>query len=239
MTSKIHDGSNKFSKQRLQLTIKNFLSWRHKRYAIVNYSTLIAPDFTHESTLLARGLGPVAGVDEAGRGPLAGPVVVAACILNPTNIPHGLNDSKKLTTAKREVLYEAILATGHGAVVTLSAQTIDAINIREATLRGMREAVIGLELPPAYALIDGRDVPPNLPCPAEALIKGDARSLSIAAASIIAKVTRDRMMLRASEIWPGYGFERHMGYGTPEHLEAIKKLGPCPIHRMSFAPLKG
>jgi ribonuclease HII len=164
---------------------------------------------------------------------------VAACILDPTNIPPGLNDSKKLNPAKREALYEAILATGHGAVVTLSAQTIDAINIRAATLRGMREAVLGLELPPTYALIDGRDVPPGLPCDAEALIKGDSRSLSIAAASILAKVTRDRMMLRAAEIWPGYGFERHMGYGTPEHLEAIKKLGPSPIHRLSFAPLKG
>ena len=198
-----------------------------------------SPDFTNESALLVKGLGPVAGVDEAGRGPLAGPVVVAACILDPTNIPPGLNDSKKLNPTKREALYEAILATGHGAVVTLSAQTIDAINIRAATLRGMREAVLGLELPPTYALIDGRDVPPGLPCDAEALIKGDSRSLSIAAASILAKVRRDRMMLRAAEIWPGYGFERHMGYGTPEHLEAIKKLGPSPIHRLSFAPLKG
>ena len=198
-----------------------------------------APDFTHEAALIARGLGPVAGVDEAGRGPLAGPVVVAACILNPMMIPPGLNDSKKLTPSKREALYEAILASGHGAVVTLSAQTIDAINIRAATLQGMRQAVMGLELTPAYALIDGRDVPPNLPCQAEALVKGDARSFTIAAASILAKVTRDKMMLRAAEIWPGYGFERHMGYGTPEHLEAIQKLGPGPIHRMSFAPLKG
>ena len=200
--------------------------------------TTTAPDFSHETALIERGLARVAGVDEAGRGPLAGPVVVAACILDPLNIPHGLNDSKKLTAAKREALYETILATGHGAIVTVSAQTIDAINIRAATLRGMAESVRALAVQPVFALIDGRDVPPDLPCPAEALIKGDARSVSIAAASILAKVTRDRLMVRAAEFWPGYGFENHMGYGTAEHLEAIKKLGPCPIHRMSFAPLK-
>ncbi len=198
----------------------------------------IAPDFTHEAALIARSLGPVAGVDEAGRGPLAGPVVVAACILDPQNIPSGLNDSKKLNAAKREALYEAILATGHAAIVTISAQTIDAINIRAATLRGMAEAVRALSIQPAFALIDGRDVPPDLPCPAEALIKGDARSVSIAAASILAKVTRDRLMMRAASFWPDYGFDQHMGYGTTLHLEAIQKLGPCPLHRMSFAPLK-
>jgi len=198
-----------------------------------------APDFTHEAAFMARGLALVAGVDEAGRGPLAGPVVVAACILDPANIPPGLNDSKKLTAAKREALYEAILATSHGAIVTVSAQTIDAINIRAATLRGMAEAVRALAIRPAFALIDGRDVPPDLPCPAEALIKGDARSVSIAAASILAKVTRDRLMVRAASFWPGYGFDQHMGYGTAQHLEAIQTLGPCPIHRMSFAPLKG
>jgi ribonuclease HII len=198
-----------------------------------------APDFTHEAALIARGFEHVAGVDEAGRGPLAGPVVVAACILDPQNIPQGLNDSKKLTAAKREALYEAILATSHGAIVTVSAQTIDAINIRAATLRGMAEAVRALAIQPAFALIDGRDVPPDLPCPAEALIKGDARSVSIAAASILAKVTRDRLMVRAASFWPGYGFDQHMGYGTTQHPEAIEKLGACPIHRMSFAPLKG
>ena len=197
-----------------------------------------APDFTHEAALIARGFGHLAGVDEAGRGPLAGPVVVAACILDPQNIPQGLNDSKKLTATKREALYESILATSHGAIVTISAQTIDAINIRAATLRGMAEAVRALAIQPAFALIDGRDVPPDLPCPAEALIKGDARSVSIAAASILAKVTRDRLMVRAASFWPGYGFDQHMGYGTTQHLEAIEKLGACPIHRMSFAPLK-
>jgi ribonuclease HII len=185
------------------------------------------------------GTTPIAGVDEAGRGPLAGPVVVAACILDPHHIPLGLNDSKKLTAAKREALFERILTTGHVSIVSVSALTIDAINIRAATLQGMAQAVRGLPVQPAYALIDGRDVPPNFPCPGEALIKGDARSVSIAAASIVAKVTRDRLMVRAAEFWPGYGFERHMGYGTEAHLEAIKRLGPCPIHRLSFAPLKG
>ena len=197
-----------------------------------------APDFTHEAALIARGFSHIAGVDEAGRGPLAGPVVVAACILDPATIPQGLNDSKKLTAAKREALYEAILATGYGAIVTISAQTIDAINIRAATLRGMAEAVRALAIQPSFALIDGRDVPSDLPCPAEALIKGDARSVSIAAASILAKVTRDRLMVRAASFWPGYGFDQQMGYGTVQHLEAIENLGPCPIHRMSFAPLK-
>jgi len=197
------------------------------------------PDYSFETQLMSVGTAPVAGIDEAGRGPLAGPVVVAACILHPSHIPLGLNDSKKLTAAKREALFEQILATSHVSIVSVSALTIDAINIRAATLQGMAQAVRGLAHQPAYALIDGRDVPPNLPCPGEALIKGDARSVSIAAASILAKVTRDRLMARAAEFWPGYGFERHMGYGTEVHLEAIKRLGPCPIHRLSFAPLKG
>jgi ribonuclease HII len=197
------------------------------------------PDYSFETQLMSVGTAPVAGVDEAGRGPLAGPVVVAACILDPSHIPLGLNDSKKLTAAKREALFEQILATSHVSIVSVSAQTIDAINIRAATLQGMAQAVRGLAVQPAYALIDGRDVPPGLPCPGEALIKGDARSVSIAAASILAKVTRDRLMVRAAEFWPGYGFERHMSYGTEAHLDAIKRLGPCPIHRLSFAPLKG
>ena len=197
------------------------------------------PDYSFETQLMSVGTAPVAGIDEAGRGPLAGPVVVAACILDANHIPLGLNDSKKLTASKREALYEQILATSHASIVSVSAQTIDSINIRAATLQGMAQAVRGLAVQPAYALIDGRDVPPGLPCPGDALIKGDARSVSIAAASILAKVTRDRLMVRAAEFWPGYGFERHMGYGTEAHLDAIKRLGPCPIHRLSFAPLKG
>ncbi len=197
------------------------------------------PDYSFEADLIARGIMPIAGVDEAGRGPLAGPVVVAACILDPELIPEGLNDSKKLTLKNREVLYEQILATSHASIVSVSAGVIDAINIRAATLRGMVEALQGLAVQPGYALIDGRDVPQGLPCEAQALVKGDGRSVSIAAASILAKVTRDRLMTRVAKFWPGYGFEHHMGYGTTAHLEAISKLGACPIHRLSFAPLKG
>jgi ribonuclease HII len=195
------------------------------------------PDFSREEALIAHGLGPVAGVDEAGRGPLAGPVMVAACILDPANIPAGLNDSKKLTAAKREKLFDEILKTSHCAIVSVSAQEIDRMNIRAATLHGMAEAVRRLAVEPSYALIDGRDVP-KLPCKGEAMIKGDALSLSIAAASILAKVMRDRLMTRADSHWPAYGFAAHAGYGTAKHLEAISSHGATPIHRMSFAPLK-
>jgi ribonuclease HII len=200
-------------------------------------TALIGPDFSREEALIARGLGPVAGVDEAGRGPLAGPVMVAACVLDPQTIPAGLNDSKKLTAAKREKLFDEILKTAHCAIVSVSAARIDAINIRAATLEGMTQAVQMLAVPPRSALIDGRDVP-KLPCFGEAVIKGDALSLSIAAASILAKVMRDRLMCRAHLSWPEYGFADHMGYGTPKHLAAISAHGATPIHRMTFAPLQ-
>ena len=195
------------------------------------------PDYSREERYLARGLGPVAGVDEAGRGPLAGPVVVAACILNPDHIPQGLNDSKKLTSAKREKLFDEILENAHCSVISLSASEIDRGNIRAVTLKAMVEAVHALAVTPGAVLVDGRDWP-NMPCAGEAIIKGDALSLSIAAASILAKVTRDRLMKQAAQFWPGYGFDKHAGYGTASHLEAIARLGPCPVHRMSFAPLK-
>ena len=195
------------------------------------------PDFSRETRLIDRGCGPVAGIDEAGRGPLAGPVVVAACILDPERIPSGLNDSKKLTSAKREKLFDEILHTSHCAIISVSARVIDAINIRAATLQGMTQAVSLLPVAPRFALVDGRDLPP-LPCEGEALIQGDSLSLSIAAASILAKVTRDRLMAQAGLFWPGYGFEQHAGYGTAAHLEAITRRGPTSMHRMSFAPLK-
>ncbi|MEI6574096.1 MAG: ribonuclease HII [Alphaproteobacteria bacterium] len=196
-----------------------------------------APDYSREALYQARGLGPVAGVDEAGRGPLAGPVVVAACILDPDAIPEGLNDSKKLTSARRTILFDRIRATSQSAIVIISARVIDETNIRAATLKGMVEAVHALPVKPGAVLVDGRDWP-NMPCVGEAVIKGDALSLSIAAASILAKVTRDRLMHQANTFWPGYGFDHHAGYGTATHLEAIAKHGPTPIHRMSFAPLK-
>jgi ribonuclease HII len=195
------------------------------------------PDYSREERYLARGLGPVAGVDEAGRGPLAGPVVVAACILDPDHIPQGLNDSKKLTFAKREKFFDEILENAHCSVISLSASEIDRGNIRAVTLKAMVEAVHALAVTPGAVLVDGRDWP-NMPCAGEAVIKGDALSLSIAAASILAKVTRDRLMKQAAQFWPGYGFDKHAGYGTASHLEAIARLGPCPVHRMSFAPLK-
>lgn len=196
-----------------------------------------APDYSREALYRARGLWPVAGVDEAGRGPLAGPVVVAACILDPDAIPEGLNDSKKLTSARRAILFDRIRATSQSAIVIVSARVIDEMNIRVATLKGMVEAVHALPGKPGAVLVDGRDWP-EMPCAGEAVIKGDALSLSIAAASILAKVTRDRLMYQASTFWPGYGFDHHAGYGTATHLEAIAQRGPTPIHRMSFAPLK-
>jgi ribonuclease HII len=195
------------------------------------------PDFAHEARLRARGFELVAGVDEVGRGPLAGPVVVAAVILDPDHLPDGLNDSKKLTASVRERLFTEIMRHAHVAIASIPAARIDAINIRQATFEAMAEAVNGLAVRADFALIDGRDVP-SLPCPAEALIGGDRRSLSIAAASIIAKVTRDRMMTLLAQTYPDFGFEKHMGYGTAKHLEALALHGPTPLHRMSFAPLK-
>ena len=201
------------------------------------YTEQSVPDFAHEARLRARGFELVAGVDEVGRGPLAGPVVAAAVILDPDHLPDGLNDSKKLTASVRERLFTEIMRHAHVAIASIPAARIDVINIRQATFEAMAGAVNGLAVRADFALIDGRDVPP-LPCPAEALIGGDRRSLSIAAASIIAKVTRDRMMTLLAQTYPDYGFEKHMGYGTAKHLEALGLQGPTPLHRMSFAPLK-
>lgn len=196
------------------------------------------PDFRFERQLIRDGFELVAGLDEAGRGPLAGPVVAACVVLDPDNIPDGLNDSKAMTAQARERLYELILAQAHVGIASASAAEIDRSNILIASLGCMRRALKSMGLTPRYALVDGRDVPPGLACAAKALVKGDARSLSIAAASIVAKVTRDRMMTRSCAHHPGYGFSRHMGYGTAEHREAINQLGPCPLHRMSFRPLR-
>jgi len=198
----------------------------------------LVPDFSLE--LLARQAGhwPVAGTDEAGRGPLAGPVVAAAVILDPNNIPDGLNDSKQLTALQREVLFEAIMETAEVSIAASSPRHIDERNILRASLDAMRRAVAGLAVTPSYVLADGRDVPQGLCCPGKAVIQGDARSVSIAAASIIAKVTRDRMMARAHHVFPVYGFANHVGYGTPQHRAGIEAHGPCSLHRMSFRPLR-
>ncbi len=181
--------------------------------------------------------GLVAGIDEVGRGPLAGPVVVAAVILDRDAIPEGLNDSKKLSEKKRDALFDEICRSAHVSIASASAALIDRTNIRAATLWSMSRALRGLDVQPSYGLFDGRDVPSDSPVRGEAVVKGDSRSVSIAAASIVAKVARDRMMKRLGLLYPGYGFEKHMGYGTKAHLEALDALGPCPYHRFSFRPI--
>jgi ribonuclease HII len=195
------------------------------------------PDFSHEEMLIARGARLVAGVDEAGRGPLAGPVVVAAVRLDPANIPAGLNDSKKLTAERRDELFDLIMASAEVAVVSAPPNDILSLNIRGATLAAMARAVRALPRPVDRVLVDGRDVPPGLPCPGLALIGGDGRSVSIAAASIVAKVMRDRMCAVMDCDAPHFGFAGHKGYGTAAHLAALDLHGPCRHHRSEFAPV--
>ena len=189
----------------------------------------------------------VAGVDEAGRGPLAGPVVAASLVLpdewRESGLPEeldGLNDSKQLSEKKRDRYFEFLQSYSpidfHIAIV--DAPEIDEINILQATYVAMVRAVDGLAKKPDYVLIDGNRIPPKLSTPSEAIVKGDSRSLSIAAASILAKVHRDRLMVEYDKQFLGYGFAKHKGYGTKAHLAAIEELGPCPIHRMSFAPIR-
>lgn len=180
---------------------------------------------------------PVAGVDEAGRGPLAGPLVAAAVILDPARVPQGLNDSKKLTEKKREALFEEINASAHVGVCILPVEEIDRLNIHHATLEAMTRAVAALPAKPAHALIDGKFVP-RLACPATPLIGGDGRALSIAAASIIAKVTRDRIMAELDLAFPEYGWAANKGYGTAAHKSALTRFGATPHHRRSFAPIR-
>lgn len=211
---------------------------RIARRAASSITLQAGPDFSRERALLRAGRAPVAGVDEAGRGPLAGPVMAAAVVLDPDRIPDGLNDSKQLTADRREALFEMIVATADVAVASVSAASIDATDIRRATLEAMRRAVGGLRRAPVHLLVDGRDLPPG-PVPGDAVIRGDGLVLSIAAASIVAKVTRDRLMARLGRHYPGYGFERHAGYATAVHRDAIRALGPCPFHRLTFGPLFG
>jgi len=196
------------------------------------------PHFIYESRLLKTMIGPVCGVDEAGRGPLAGPVVAAAVILDKKRVPKGLNDSKQLDEETREDLFPRILemavAVGVGEA---SVDEIDLVNIRQATHLAMARAVRALAVPAAFALVDGND-PPALPCKCDTLIGGDGRSLSIAAASIVAKVTRDRMMTRLHEEHPAYNWCNNKGYGTPEHYSGLKLHGVTVHHRRSFAPIR-
>jgi len=191
------------------------------------------PDFSHE---IALG-GSVAGVDEVGRGPLAGPVTAAAVILDPACIPEGLNDSKKLSAKKREALFDIIQDVAQVSLGWASVEEIDEINIRNASLLAMVRAVEGLAQAPTHALIDGNVIPKGLTCPATALVKGDGRSVSIAAASIIAKVTRDRLMVSLAQQHPGYGWENNAGYPSKAHIQALQDIGVTPHHRRSFKPV--
>jgi ribonuclease HII len=195
------------------------------------------PHYIFESRVLKTRPGPVAGVDEAGRGPLAGPVVAAAVILDRKKIPKGLNDSKQMTAETRETAFTAIMACAVAVGVgEASVDEIDLINIRQATHLAMARAVRQLATAPMFALVDGNDAP-ALPCPCDTIVEGDGRSLSIAAASIVAKVTRDRMMIALHDEHPQYGWLTNKGYGTGEHLEALGRHGPCRHHRRSFAPV--
>ena len=194
------------------------------------------PSFRRERALIKRGVWPVAGCDEAGRGPLAGPVVAAAVVLDPKRIPKGIDDSKRLTPERREELFEEICATASFAVAFASPARIDRDNILRASLWALARAVQALPEMPKHVFVDGRDRL-DTACDCDAVIGGDGLVLSIAAASIIAKVTRDRLMCALAQDCPGYGFESHKGYGVPEHLEALDRLGPTVHHRRFFAPV--
>jgi len=179
----------------------------------------------------------IAGVDEVGRGPWAGPVTACAVILDPANIPAGLADSKKLSARVRETLFEQITATADVGIAHVSVEEIDEINILQASLQAMKRALAQLSTPAEFAMIDGNKTPPDLGIPSECLVKGDAKCLSIAAASIVAKVTRDRMMVSLAQQFPHYGWETNAGYGTKAHQEGLKSHGVTQHHRRSFKPI--
>lgn len=192
-------------------------------------------DFTQEDALLDQGFTRIAGIDEVGRGPWAGPVVVAAVILDPQNIPDGLNDSKALSPKKREALATLIHQMAEVSIVEISVEDIDRINILAASLLGMERAAANLKSD--FALIDGNKLPAGLHCPGETIIKGDAKSASIAAASIVAKTYRDALMADLAQQFPGYGWESNAGYGTKAHKIGLQNLGVTPHHRRSFKPI--
>ncbi|MCD7059268.1 ribonuclease HII [Pelagibacterium xiamenense] len=195
------------------------------------------PSYALEAAARARGLNCVAGIDEAGRGPLAGPVVAAAVVLDPNRIPEGLNDSKKMTEARRRAVFTEILASAAVGLCAAPVEVIDRLNIRGATLWAMCGALEALAVRPDLALVDGRDVPEGLSCAGEPVIGGDGKSLSIAAASIVAKVVRDSMCPTMDRGHPHFDFAQHKGYGTAAHLEALIAHGPTELHRQSFAPV--
>ena len=189
------------------------------------------PDLTLESLRPS----PCCGIDEAGRGPWAGPVVAAAVIL--PSVPFGVDDSKKLSAKQRNAVFDAIISIASFGIGIASVEEIDRLNILQATFLAMRRAVAVLPIMPAFALIDGNSAALELPCQAEAIVKGDGRCASIAAASILAKVTRDRIMAELSQVYPGYGWESNMGYGAPAHSAGLQRLGVTPYHRRSFKPI--
>lgn len=195
------------------------------------------PDFSLEQTLIDAGLTRVAGVDEVGRGPLAGPVTAAAVVLDPSRIPEGLNDSKKLTAKKRQLLYEQIHDMAEVSIAHASVEEIDELNILRASHLAMERAVAGLPTPPDHLLIDGNMIPRGLTLPAQAVIKGDGKSVSISAASIVAKIRRDAIMVDLAQQHPGYGWESNAGYPSKSHKEALQNLGVTPHHRRSFKPV--
>lgn len=195
------------------------------------------PTFEFEARELSICEGPVAGIDEAGRGPWAGPVVAAAVILEPEKIPVGLADSKVLSARRREILFDEILVQSDVGVGIADVDRIDRDNVLAATLWAMKTAVGNLGQQPSCALVDGNRAP-DLDCRTRTIVKGDGRSVSIAAASIVAKVTRDRIMIELARVHPGYGFEQHKGYGTRQHREAISRLGVIGHHRRSFKPIR-
>lgn len=193
------------------------------------------PDYEYEKFALQRGFKAVCGVDEAGRGPLAGPVCAAAVILAPDTVIEGLDDSKKLSEKKRERLFDIITEKALSFSVAYGTlEEIEELNILEATFLAMNRAIDGLPQKADFAIIDGNRAPKGIKIPCETVVKGDSRSMSVAAASVLAKVTRDRLMLEYDKKYPQYGFKKHKGYGTKEHTEGIKSFGPCEIHRRSF-----
>lgn len=198
---------------------------------------MTSPDFSLEELALANGATLVAGVDEVGRGPLAGPVTAAAVILNPARVPAGLNDSKKLSAKRREALAEEIFAVAQVSVAHASVEEIDEHNILRASHIAMERAVAALDPAPDYLLIDGNMIPRGLPQRSEAVVKGDGRSVSIAAASIVAKIERDRIMMDLAQQYPGYGWETNAGYPSKSHKVALQNLGVTPHHRRSFKPV--
>lgn len=200
-------------------------------------SGMSGPDFSFEQALMDQGVGVIAGTDEVGRGPLAGPVVAAAVILDPADIPEGLNDSKKISAKKRDLLFEIIKAKTIWSVAEASVEEIDALNIYHASHLAMCRAVSGLSRKPQHVLVDGNKIPVDMPANATAIVKGDGRSQSIAAASILAKVTRDRHMVALSQQYEGYGWETNAGYPTKSHICALEQQGVTPHHRRSFKPV--